>query len=115
MADRFDMASFGAVVLDESSILKNVDGTTRRTLTDRLTVVPRRLCCSATPAPNDVAELTNHAEFLGVMRRPEMLAAYFVNDEKDWRLKGHARPSRCSGGWRHGRRRSAVRLTWLPR
>lgn len=90
MADRFEPAAFGAVVLDESSILKNVDGRTRRALTEQFVRVPRRLACTATPAPNDVAELTNHAEFLGVMSRAEMLAAYFVNDEKDWRLKGHA-------------------------
>jgi hypothetical protein len=90
MADRFDVHEFDAVVLDESSILKNVDGKTRRRLTESLSVVPRRLACTATPAPNDVAELTNHAEFLGVMRRAEMLSAYFVNDEKEWRLKGHA-------------------------
>jgi superfamily II DNA or RNA helicase len=90
MVDRFDPARFGAVVLDESSILKNVDGKTRRALTTGFATVPRRLACTATPAPNDVAELTNHAEFLGVMSRAEMLAAYFVNDEKDWRLKGHA-------------------------
>jgi superfamily II DNA or RNA helicase len=90
MAHKFDPTLFGAVVLDESSILKNVDGKTRRALTDQFRVVPRRLACSATPGPNDVAELTNHAEFLGVMSRAEMLAAYFVNDEKEWRLKGHA-------------------------
>jgi hypothetical protein len=90
MADRFDPTEFDAVVLDESSILKNVDGKTRQRLTAQLGRIPRRLACTATPAPNDVAELTNHAEFLGVMRRAEMLAAYFVNDEKDWRLKGHA-------------------------
>jgi Helicase conserved C-terminal domain len=90
MADRFDPSEFGAVVLDESSILKNVDGKTRRALTARFSTVPHRLACTATPAPNDVAELTNHAEFLGVMSRAEMLAAYFINDEKSWRLKGHA-------------------------
>ena len=90
MVEQFDPALFGAVVLDESSILKNVDGKTRTRLTDSFRAVPRRLACTATPAPNDVAELTNHAEFLGVMTRAEMLAAYFVNDEKDWRLKGHA-------------------------
>lgn len=90
MVERFDPSMFGAVVLDESSILKNVDGKTRKTLTKRFATVPRRLAATATPAPNDVAELTNHAEFLGVMSRAEMLAAYFVNDEKDWRLKGHA-------------------------
>lgn len=90
MAEHFDAHQFGAVVLDESSILKNVDGRTRQRLTDQFRDVPYRLACSATPAPNDVSELTNHAEFLGVMSRAEMLSAYFVNDEKDWRLKGHA-------------------------
>lgn len=90
MLSRFDAGTFGAVVLDESSILKNVDSVTRRALTEAFASVPYRLACTATPAPNDVAELTNHAEFLGVMRRAEMLAAYFINDEKEWRLKGHA-------------------------
>lgn len=90
MAERFDPALFGAVVLDESSILKNVDGSTRQTLTDLYRDVPYRLACSATPAPNDVSELTNHAEFLGAMARNEMLAAYFINDGKSWRMKGHA-------------------------
>ncbi len=90
LADRFDASLFDAVVLDESSILKNVDGKTRARLIETYRTVPRRLACTATPAPNDVSELTNHAEFLGVMSRAEMLAAYFVNDERDWRLKGHA-------------------------
>ena len=90
LIDRFDASTFDAVVLDESSILKSVDGKTRTRLIEMMREVPRRLACTATPAPNDVAELTNHAEFLGVMRRAEMLAAYFVNDEKEWRLKGHA-------------------------
>ena len=87
MAGRFDPALFGAVVLDESSILKNVDGKTRRHLTGQFAGVRRRLACTATPAPNDVSELTNHAEYLGVMSRAEMLAAYFVNDEREWRLR----------------------------
>jgi len=91
MADKVGADWCGAVVLDESSILKAVDGKTRRRLTDLYASVPYRLACSATPAPNDVAELTNHAEFLGVMPRNEMLAAYFVHDsDTGWRLKGHA-------------------------
>lgn len=107
MVERFDPQAFGAVVLDESSILKNVDGKTRQQLTERFRAIPRRLACTATPAPNDVAELTNHAEFLGVMRRAEMLAAYFVNDEREWRLKGHARQPmfRWMTGWAHALRR----------
>lgn len=90
MVDHFDPSWFGAVVLDESSILKNVAGKTRERLTKRFRAVPRRLCCTATPAPNDHAELTNHAEFLGIMPRSEMLAAFFIHDDEGWRLKGHA-------------------------
>jgi len=90
MVEEFDPAIFDAVVLDESSILKNEEGQRRQMLTSRFREVRHRLACTATPAPNDPAEMTNHAEFLGVMSRPEMLAAYFVNDEKEWRLKGHA-------------------------
>ena len=90
MIDHFDLGNFDAVVLDESSILKNVDSTTRRRLTSTMADVPYRLACTATPAPNDVSELCNHAEFLGVMPRNEMLAAFFVHDEIGWRPKGHA-------------------------
>ena len=90
MADKFDPSMFGAVVLDESSILKNVEGRTRQRLTDQWSSVPNRLACTATPAPNDVAELCNHAEFPGIMSRAEMLAAFFVHAEIGWRIKNHA-------------------------
>ncbi len=109
LADRFDWTVFGAVVADESSILKNVDGKTRQALTALARQVPLRLACTATPAPNDVAELTNHAEWLGVMSRAEMLAAYFINDEKEWRLKGHASEPmfRWMSSWAHALRSPA--------
>lgn len=90
MVEHFDASQFGAVVLDESSILKNVEGRTRQRLTKQFADVPYRLACTATPAPNDVAELCNHAEFLGALPRNEMLAAYFVHDEVGWRIKNHA-------------------------
>jgi DNA modification methylase len=86
-----------AIVLDESSILASVDGKTRTLLLKEFGSVPYRLCCTATPAPNDVTELANHAEFLGFMTRAEMLAHFFVHDSDfgpgngGWRLKGHAR------------------------
>ncbi len=87
---------YDAIVLDESSILKSVDGRTRTMLLEEFTSIPHRLCCTATPAPNDVTELANHAEFIGAMARTEMLATYFVHDSDEsssggWRLKGHAR------------------------
>lgn len=81
---------YAGVVLDESSILKSVDGKTRTLLLTEFTRIPYRLCCSATPAPNDVGEMGNHAQFLGVCNRTEMLATYFVHDDRLWRLKGHA-------------------------
>ncbi len=91
MVEHFDAAAFGGVVLDESSILKNFAGKMRSQLIHRFKDVPYRLACTATPAPNDIAEIANHAEFLGVMTRTEMLAQFFVHDDDGWRLKGHAR------------------------
>ncbi len=91
MTDHFDAATFDAVVLDESSILKDVTSKTRDRLIEQFAVTPRRLACTATPAPNDASELANHAEFLGVATRREMLSTYFVHDQDGWRAKGHAR------------------------
>jgi len=91
MVTRFDPALIDAVVLDESSILKNSDGKTRTLLIAHFANVPARLSCTATPAPNDPEELTSQAEFLGHSTRTNMLAAYFIHDADGWRMKGHAR------------------------
>ena len=88
-----DTDAFVGVVLDESSILKSVDGKTRNTLIAAFSRTLYRLACTATPAPNDYTELGNHAAFLGVMTHAEMLSMFFVHDggsTQDWRLKGHA-------------------------
>lgn len=90
MVGHFDALSFDAVVLDEASILKQSGGKTRTKLIEHFKDVPMRLACTATPAPNDIEELTNQAEFLGRSTRVNMLAAYFVHDDEGWRLKGHA-------------------------
>jgi DNA modification methylase len=93
MIKHFDPAWFRGVVLDESSILKSMDGATKQALIQMFRQTPYKLCCTATPAPNDYTELGNHAEFLGVMTRVEMLSMFFVHDGGDtgqWRLKGHA-------------------------
>jgi hypothetical protein len=87
----FDLGAFGTVVLDESSCLKDHAAKTRTRLIEACRDVPYRLACTATPAPNDIAEIANHAEFLGVMSRAEMLASFFVHDDAGWRLRGHAR------------------------
>jgi DNA modification methylase len=113
MIDALDFSQFGAVVLDESSILKSIGGVTRKLLTERCATVKYRLCCTATPAPNDQSEIGNHAEFLGICKSAEMLAMFFIHANKqdereeqdgsitrkkhsnkqgqEWRLKNHAR------------------------
>jgi hypothetical protein len=85
--------SVGGALVHNSSILKSFTGKTRNAIIAAFAKTPYRLACTATPAPNDFTELGNHAEFLGVKSRVEMLAEYFVHDGGDtssWRLKGHA-------------------------
>ncbi len=91
---KLDARWFGAVVLDESSIIKHHDARTFTQLTEAFRATPYKLCATATPAPNDWTELGTHAEFLGIRQRQEMLAEFFTHDGGDtqtWRLKGHAR------------------------
>lgn len=93
MIEHFDHSAFGGIVLDESSILKHSTSKTRQLLTDMFKETPYKLCCTATPAPNDFMELGTHSEFLGIMTQSEMLSTFFVHDGGDtskWRLKGHA-------------------------
>src|SRR5699024_10423939 len=88
-----DLTKFGAVVLDESSILKSFTSKTREQIINAFKDFDYKLACTATPAPNDHMELGNHAEFLNVMSRTEMLSMFFVHDAgqtQKWRLKGHA-------------------------
>jgi len=91
--ENIDSYSYGGVVLDESSILKNFEGATKNLILEKFKYTPYKLACTATPSPNDPMELGNHSEFLDVMTRNEMLAMYFVHDGGEtakWRLKGHA-------------------------
>jgi len=87
MVDNFDFSKFGAVVLDESSILKSIGGATKKKLTVLCSKVQYRLCCTATPAPNDYIELGNHTEFLGICKQSEMLATFFINANKEHTLR----------------------------
>lgn len=94
MLEHFNPDKFSGIVLDESSILKSYTSKTKKYLVDAFKDTPYKLCCTATPSPNDFTELGNHAEFLGIMSRTEMLATFFVHDGKNtqnWRLKGHAK------------------------
>jgi hypothetical protein len=92
--DAFKPEAFAAVVLDESSILKAYSGTTKRALVAAFRDTPYRLACTATPAPNDLEELCNHADFLGIMSPAEMRSTFFIADSRGqfmkYRIKGHA-------------------------
>jgi len=92
MLHAFDPDAFSGVVLDESGILKAFSGAIKQRLVDAFRDTPYRLCCTATPAPNDYLELGNHAEFLGVMPSNEMIMRWFTNDPMEagrYTLKAH--------------------------
>ena len=85
--------TFGAIILDESSILKSFGGKTSSALCEAFEKTPYRMAATATPAPNDHMEIGQHSDFLGVMPGPEMLSRWFIADQKKmgkYRLKGHA-------------------------
>lgn len=92
--DLIDPDEFGAVALDESSILKSFTGKTTRALIAAFGSHRFRLAATATPAPNDHMEIGTHAEFLGVMQSNEMLSRFFINETMEasqkWRVKRHA-------------------------
>lgn len=96
----FNPSDFDCVILDESSILKNVDGATRNTITAFLKKVKYRFLFTATPSPNDFTELGTSSEALGYMGYMDMLSKFFKNNEDtispmnigtEWVLKGHAK------------------------
>ena len=90
--DKLDVEQFGAVSLDESSILKNFTGKTTRALIDLFAGHRFRLSATATPAPNDHMELGQQGEFLGIMPSNEMLMRWFIADQTEmgrYRLKKH--------------------------
>ena len=93
MMQHFDPLAFGGLVLDESSILKNSLGKVRTAMIEFAHRIPYRLAATATPSPNDLTEILNHAAYLGYMTVKEALSLWFVQDGNTtvkWRLKGHA-------------------------
>lgn len=95
----FDPADYAGVVCDESSIIKNFDGTRKEYITTFMRKTKHRLLCTATAAPNDYIELGTSSEALGYLGYMDMLSMFFRNDKdslhpafigSEWRLKGHA-------------------------
>ena len=98
----FDRDKFFGVVCDESGILKNFEGKTKAAVTEFLRVLPYRLLCTATAAPNDYPEFGTSSEALGQLGFMDMLNRFFKNDNNTsainrfhgesmkWRFKHHA-------------------------
>lgn len=88
-----DPSEFGAVTLDEGSILKSFTGKTTRALIESFAGCRFKMPATATPAPNDHMEIGQYAEFCEVMQSNEMLSRFFINDtanaSQSWRLKRH--------------------------
>lgn len=91
--ENVEIGRFVGVVLDESSILKNFTGYYRNLLTEKFKGMPYKLCCTATPSPNDLNEIGNHSEFLEILDSQDMRSKWFVREEgmNNYRLKGHAK------------------------
>lgn len=102
----YNHSDFVAVLLDESSILKNFDGAIRGQVTSFMKKVKYRFLSTATPSPNDFIELGTSSEALGYLGHTDMLSKYFTNNEDTikpqnigtkWILKGHAKEDFLNG------------------
>jgi len=87
--EKLNHKDYSGIILDESSILKSINSKTRERLIKFSQFIKYRGAYTATPAPNDIAEIANHAEFLGIMKREEMLSKFFFNNGEEWTIKGH--------------------------
>lgn len=95
---------YGGIIFDESSIFKGLGNRTLKLAKKLVQGFDYRLCCSATPSPNDYSELLRQAEILGVMPEKEAKAIFFVQDNGEsnkWRLSKWAEKGAfwdwCSG------------------
>ena len=78
----FNPDDFGGVICDESSILKHFTGVTQKEVTRFMSKVHYRLLATATAAPNDYYELGTASEALGALGYSDMLARFFMQDDK---------------------------------
>lgn len=89
----FNPLDFIGIVCDESSILKNFSGSTRKNITKFMEKIKYRLLCTATAAPNDYMELGTSSEALSYLKYKEMLSMFFSHnggDTSKWSLKQYA-------------------------
>jgi len=79
---KLDVALFGAVSLDEASILRSYGSKTYQTFLTLFDGVPYRFVATATPSPNRYKELIHYAGFLGVMDTGQALTRFFQRDSE---------------------------------
>ncbi|TFH46160.1 MAG: hypothetical protein E4H01_10425, partial [Lysobacterales bacterium] len=89
-----ERGKIGALVLDESSMLKSHYGKWGTKLIDLGQGIEWKLAGTGTPAPNDRIEFANHSVFMGAFPTVNaFLAKFFVNRGQTgerWELKRHA-------------------------
>ncbi len=110
----FNKNDFIGVVCDESSILKNFDGTRKAQITNFMKKIPYRLLCTATAAPNDYIELGTSSEALGEMGYMDMLGRFFKNTQNTCDTKRHW--ASVGGGmpqWRFKKHAEKVFWQWV--
>lgn len=92
--DDTPQGKLGALICDESSIMKSSYGKWGTTCLRLGEGLEWKLCLTGTPAPNDRIEFANHAVFLDAFpTNNSFLARYFVNrgqTQERWELKAHA-------------------------
>jgi len=77
----FDSNDFVGIACDESSILKNFAGETKKAVTRFMLKLPYRSLWTATAAPNDYVELGTSSEALGELGYTDMLNRFFTASE----------------------------------
>lgn len=102
----FNPHDFSGCVLDESSILKNADGRTKNAITEFMRVIPYRLLCTATAAPNDYMELGTSSECLGYMGHQDIISRFFTQKELSETTMRTADGSKLIAGWGRKQRES---------
>ncbi len=94
LTDEIQQDNLGALILDESSMLKSHYGKWGTTCLRLGRGLAWKLACTGTPAPNDRIEYANHAVFLDAFPTiNSFLARYFVNrgeTQNRWEIKPHA-------------------------